>query len=820
MVKFICKYLKILMFEGFLLMKSSNKSVFFVLFICFTIFLLSFLSLTYTNTSTNIKTLYKEDLSKTFFTTNPNSQFTYIEDNTLKTKYADNENDENKIKNNPNLFFRDIFLNDNEELFLTFTISNHSKVVNNRKDFLYVDLFSEDYDKDENQFRVNIQKGKKEIRRKLHVEKNHPKNLKLRFFTYDNLELEIYDIAIWKYVESNRMFENICFSLIMAIISFFIIKFQSTKSSKIFFIIFMVINIIFLCILLNYLNTTPRSIIGDEAGYISQALSFSHDFDNEYTDKDLVRYLLTINKIGPAGAFVNFYKGKYYFSKTMLYGLSGSFSSWFFGVNGLEVFNFMCFLGIIIVGYLFLKRRNNKVFSFIFSLLFSLLSVSVAYIFESFIDLYNVFILGITFLVFTKYLDNPQKNIFCFYLSAILFGILGYSRTPYIPFAFFCGLKLLFDKKVSFKKTCLFGILFCLSFGAFSLYHIIRIGCYSPYGGERYNIRKATCEMVSPLNNSIIIKKEILEYLLPMSISEGGIVDKAKIAISDQKAFWYNMLCYFIGWQTGALIYFPCLFLVLFNLRRKDLFENLYIIFGIAGHIMFFMLQGYDNYYGGSHSLGNRYFLQILLPFLFLVPTISLKRTILGGLVALFGFFYFLDTSMNLKLRDTADFRTKKELQILPKEYTQFHVTAGLTSSRKLELGNDSYIWLGSSKTNYLIENKETNSYWTKGKLTQNLLVVTKNPVDSINFNVSSGPIDNEIKTSDKQKIEFKKDSESKIVKVNLVLKHKFYHNYYYEFSFKPKYYFIPKEMKELKSNDVRKLGVNISKFKLNFTEE
>lgn len=785
------------------------------------IFLITFFSLNFTNTSLNIKDLKKEDLTESFFKYQLDSKFDYIDKGTLNIRFANEKSDIDYVKANPHLFYRELTLNDDEEIFITFTLKNYrnKEVDDDIEKYVYVDLYDKYSSVNSNKSKIKIPLNKMEVRKKLQFKQKHSNEVWVRFFTNDNIQIKISDISIWKYSTKSRVLENVIFSFLLAIGFFLILKFKSTKLTKVFLLLFLVVNITLLSLFLIHLNNSPRTIIGDEAVYIAQANSLAYDLDNQYTDKDIVRYILTINEMGPISVFVNFYNGNYFFSKTMLYALTGAPFVRIFGANGLEVLNFFSFIGLIVIGYMFLKRRNNTAFSFIFSLLFNLLSVGVAYIFESYIDLYNAFILGIAFLIFTKYLDNYQNNNIYLYLSSFLFGIIGYSRTPYLSFVFFCMLRLLFDKKFGLKKVFLYGIIVFISFGAFNLYHITKIGCYSPYGGERYLIRQATFEQVNPVKQTTIINKHILKYLFPMTISEKGIINNAKIALSDKKAFFYNFIYFFIGWHTGALIYFPCFFLLIFNFRFKDLKDNLYILLGIIGHIMFFMLQGYNNYFGGSHSLGNRYFLQVLVSFLFLVPKISIKRTLVGLIVSLSVFSYFLDVNMSHKLRDILDFRATKNLQVLPKEYTQFDVISDLGSSvtRKIFFDNGSYIWLGFKKDNYIIEDKKNNMYWTKGRRKQHFVVVTKKPLDSVTFFVSSGPINNEIKLSDNRVISLKDNQRSNSIKINLKLKHKFYNKYYYEFTLKPKYSFIPKEVTPNARNDVRNLGVSLSNFELQY---
>ena len=331
----------------------------------------------------------------------------------MNIRFANEKSDIDYIKANPHLFYRELTLNDDEEIYISFVVKNNIQedLNDSEKRFLYVDLYGEDFDNDANQIFTEIPSKVKEVRRKLYVGKVHPNKVSLRFFTSNNIDISISNISIWKYKVSNRKIENLLFSLLVAIISFLILKFKNTKKFKVFYIASFAVILITLNIFLKYLNDSSRFIICDESVYIAQTLSYVFDNDNQYDEKDFVRFLLQVNKNGPSGIFLNYYHNKFYFSKTILFPLFGAPFAYFFGVNGLEVLNFFCFLGLIILSYVFLKKRNNKILSLFFAICYILCSVSVAYIFESFIDLFNIFSLSLVFLIFFKYIENPKDNI-------------------------------------------------------------------------------------------------------------------------------------------------------------------------------------------------------------------------------------------------------------------------------------------------------------------------------------------------------------------------------------------------------------------------
>jgi 4-amino-4-deoxy-L-arabinose transferase-like glycosyltransferase len=70
---------------------------------------------------------------------------------------------------------------------------------------------------------------------------------------------------------------------------------------------------------------------------------------------------------------------------------------------------------------------------------------------------------------------------------------------------------------------------------------------------------------------------------------------------------------YVVGRHTGLVVWAPlCLAAVsagLWRLRRLDPVARACLL-AIVGYVLFYVLLFPDNYYGGAHSLGNRYFLQ------------------------------------------------------------------------------------------------------------------------------------------------------------------------------------------------------------------
>ena len=191
-------------------------------------------------------------------------------------------------------------------------------------------------------------------------------------------------------------------------------------------------------------------------------------------------------------------------------------------------------------------------------------------------------------------------------------------------------------------------------------------------------------------------------------------------------------------------------------------------------------------------------------------------------------YFYFLVAPIHISLWKVPDFRNRRVMLQLPFDYTQYEqiidierngVIGIVRKSKNNKVLSKVSIWRGPLGRYYSIENKDTYKYWTKGSKKQFFIVASNIKLKEISLNVGSDLIDNKVKTSDGQIINLNKFDSPKRVNIKLNLKHKFYDTYYYEFTLKPKYSFIPKEMFPESSNDQRNLGVSLSNFDLVYEE-
>src|SRR5471030_216538 len=137
---------------------------------------------------------------------------------------------------------------------------------------------------------------------------------------------------------------------------------------------------------------TGFGLKGDEATYVSMALSLAYDHDLTYERRDLDRFY-GLYRSGPDGIFLK--KGKQlrirtngqppfvheiktsdprtdrlYFAKPLLYPIVAAPFVWLLGLNGFLVLHVLLLFGVCVCGYTFLAAQSPPAPALIFTLAF------------------------------------------------------------------------------------------------------------------------------------------------------------------------------------------------------------------------------------------------------------------------------------------------------------------------------------------------------------------------------------------------------------------------------------------------------------------
>lgn len=396
------------------------------------------------------------------------------------------------------------------------------------------------------------------------------------------------------------------------------------------------------CLTSDPVKLSEGQFFSDGATYYSMTWSLVGDFDLEYTAGDLARVKREYPE-GPSGIFLKRASGgfefdsrfpflkrvgednrKIYFGKAMTYPVLAAPFVKVFGTRGFLVFNALCLLTAWICAHLEIRRRaaEGRALFAAFVLIFA--TIAPLYVFWIQPELLNLALVSLALLAWRR--GHPL-------LSAVLFGIAGYTKPTHLLMAAPLGLSPLFETGMSWARRWLetlrrgavmVGCAVFL-FGANTLV----TGEWNYQGGERktfaseFPFERAASRDVTFGNGG--------EWMTTMKLGplqEGeeatrgaGIVQAAEEL---RQMFRANLVDFWVGRYAGMLPYFAPAFLGLLAFlflgpREKEGW------FAISALMIFYLvsiriLPGPTNWYGGGGTVGNRYFMAALPLAAFFLP--------------------------------------------------------------------------------------------------------------------------------------------------------------------------------------------------------
>lgn len=367
------------------------------------------------------------------------------------------------------------------------------------------------------------------------------------------------------------------------------------KQYKYFFLFFLIFIFAF-----SFTNL-KKGYHSDEATYFAITQSIAFDFDLEYTKKDLHRIRKLIpDTAGPQGLFLKQTdKNKLYYAKSYAYPLFAAPFLLLFKTQGLLIFNGLMLLLMIFLGYKIMIQYHSEQKSFQFTLIFFLASIVPIYLWWTTPEIFNFFIIFLgLYLIFYKFKKYPSL----IYLSPVLFSIAAFSKPSNLfPIAVFY---LIFIFKKEWKKFFIFSIISIIATSGLFLINKLHTGEFNYQGGNRksfYNQFPYENDNFTFEDGKIQMSAD--DYFARQSFNPEILV--------------LNLFYFVFGKFTGFFIYFfPAFFILIFFWLQEKSREDIIILFSIITGILFYLIITPNNYFGGSGSVGNRYFLS-LLPFFF-----------------------------------------------------------------------------------------------------------------------------------------------------------------------------------------------------------
>jgi hypothetical protein len=346
----------------------------------------------------------------------------------------------------------------------------------------------------------------------------------------------------------------------------------------------------------------------DESSYVSITQSLAYDQDLRYELRDLQRIFSRFVS-GPMGVFLKKKDdGRIFFAKSFAYPLWAAPFFRFFDMNGLLLFNALMLVASTLMAYLMLRLGNPMPISLGLSIIFSAATVVPVYLWWMTADLFNYFVCfaGLFFLFY------PFKRPWWIALSGFFFAFAIFSKpSSALPLGII-ALLLLFRKEYKrFTILCLGGL---ITLSALVAFNITQTGDYNFMAGNRRSFH-----FEYPLQKPQITF-ENAQHSVKMSADDYW--ERHYLSFRLVAA---NLFYFFFGRFSGLFIYFfmAVLALILFFFRKKGAQE--WFLFAAIASAIFFFITITPNYFGGSGSVGNRYFMTIYPIFFFLLYPIRLK---------------------------------------------------------------------------------------------------------------------------------------------------------------------------------------------------
>lgn len=413
-----------------------------------------------------------------------------------------------------------------------------------------------------------------------------------------------------------------------------------------------------LALLIPCLRSDPSKLaegrfFSDGATYYSMTWSLVGDFDFEYTAGDLARVKREYPD-GPSGIFLKRSYGGFefhdeapwirrvpehepriYFGKAMTYPVLAAPFVAAFGTRGFLVFNALCLIVAWACAFAEIRTRASALKALVVSGVLIFGTIAPIYIFWIQPELMNLALVALALLAWRR--DRPM-------LSALLFGLAGYTKPTHLLMAAPLGLAPLFEsalpagrriKEVLRRGAVMIGCAVTL-FGA----NAVVSGEWNYQGGER-----KTFGFEFPFDRGEfrdITFGNAGEWMTTMKLGplqEGEAETRgagiAQSAEELRQMFIANLTDFWLGRYAGMAPYFaPAFVALLFFLavgpREK---EGWFALFALL--IFFFVsirvLPGPTNWYGGGGTVGNRYFMAALpLAMLYLPKGREVLTALLG----------------------------------------------------------------------------------------------------------------------------------------------------------------------------------------------
>lgn len=412
----------------------------------------------------------------------------------------------------------------------------------------------------------------------------------------------------------------------------------------------------------------PPTLKADEAAYYLMALSLAHDRDLRLDQQDADRLFDEFHYRHASNVIAMSDDGwqTVYFAKPYLYSLFAAPLVGLFGANGMVFFNMLLTVGMIWLGAFYLSRYNDPATAALFSAGFFLASAGFAYVFWLQPEVFNMFFVTLALFLglavsarpTARSRKGPTRAYWQLAASGVALAIASYSKPTHLALGLAVVAPLVIggqlrDRKLRPRRLLQLGSWALGLVGALALAGALSTaltGHPSTYVGE--GVRREGLEICEPGVDPVASVRAAFAAERP----SGSVAanddqfsdDEASVAEARNWSWLFrippielhqtieNVGYFFLGRHTGMLLYFPFtgIALLLFASHSRRSFERWMLLAGLAAVGLFFLLFIDWNWQGGGGFVGNRYFVNVVPGFLFLVTVIRPNWLSAVGLAA------------------------------------------------------------------------------------------------------------------------------------------------------------------------------------------
>ena len=383
----------------------------------------------------------------------------------------------------------------------------------------------------------------------------------------------------------------------------------------------------------------PTHLKADEGAYYLASLSLARDGDLRLETKDVDRAFQEF-PFGPVNNLILMTDDGWrtvYFAKPYIYSFFAAPFAALFGADGLVCFNMLLTMAMVWMGYLHLRRYNQEGIAALFSASFFLLSVGFSYAFWLQPEVFNMAaVAGCLFFGLPRPDETGEPEARREMLYALLSGAVLVLAVYNKPMFGAVGLAPLwaYARRRHWRKigAWLLGAVLCLAVVAGLA--ILLTGHPSAYFGvHRQGVTLCEPEKMPIGPTAAQPPQAAARAAVPSSTTGNTFTWLFRAPDITFYELVENIGYFLVGRHTGFLVYTPFagLAVLLFLLRGRRSPERWVLLGAVSAVALYFLVFIAWNWQGGGGFLGNRYFINAMPAFLFLVTEIRPRWLILVG---------------------------------------------------------------------------------------------------------------------------------------------------------------------------------------------